>query len=216
MRELVDFFDSLETARLRYAVLRNYERLPFDWGNDIDILIHPKDIAATTELVRRAFRLEVPGARYRQMARWNFISYLIEDFERPLQIDFYTSLTKAWIVYADSDAVLSRTQRTPAGIRIPDPRDELELIAAKELFSYGRLRTKYHATFLVRGKQLSGPEGAIFAGRLTPASIALIQRLLKDPVSRGRLWPTSTTILAPGCLLNWLRKRTNDFVEHGP
>ncbi len=174
-------------------------------------LVHPEDLASAVALVRRTFRLEAPGARFRRMERWNFLSYYVEGFGRPLQIDFFTGLSKAWLVYADSRLVLERVRLTEAGIRIPHPRDELELIAAKELLSYGRLREKYHAYFHTKAEQLPEIDKSVFAGRLTPVSIARIRRLLEDPTSCGPLRPTTSALLAPRAFCIWLSQRTNDF-----
>ena len=54
---LQKFFDNLNAAGIRYAVLRNYESLPFDTGgSDLDIIINPGDEALTRAVVREAVR----------------------------------------------------------------------------------------------------------------------------------------------------------------
>jgi len=46
-------FEGIDGAGLRYAVLRNYERLPHSVGaRDIDIVVHPDDLAAACAVVK--------------------------------------------------------------------------------------------------------------------------------------------------------------------
>ena len=212
MKQLVRLFLGLEEAQLRYAVLRNYEKLPADWGNDIDILIHPEDLPKAISILHAAFSDETPERKFRKLTRWNFTSVVFESFRRPLQLDFYTDITKAWFIYADRDAVLGQTQLTGQGIRIPRVDHELQLIAAKELFSYGRLREKYRGYFQEKRCALATAEGNIFKGRLTRRSVRMIQRVLDSPTNKGWLCPTVSTFFAVKRFMQWSRSRSGKFV----
>jgi hypothetical protein len=45
-------FSALESAELRYAVLRNYDQYP-DFGHDIDLVLHQEDLPAFRALITR-------------------------------------------------------------------------------------------------------------------------------------------------------------------
>lgn len=209
MADLRAFFDALKTENLRYSVLRNHEGLPLYWGNDVDILVHPDDLTTATRLLFRVFDLvDVP---HRRMRRFHFLSYCFPLRERSLQVDFYTAISKAWFQYADAEFVLARSQENEAGILVPHPSDEVRLIAAKELFSYGYLREKYHALFRENVIVEDTQKDALFSGRLNPASIALIERCVADPDTCGRPRPTLHALAAPIDFFRWMCLRGSRF-----
>jgi len=210
--DLAAFFNALKTEYVRYAVLRNHDGLPLDWGNDVDILVHADELTAATRCLFRVFNLaDVP---YSRMRRFHFLSYRFGFGDRELQVDFYTAISKAWFRYADAQSVLDRACENEAGISIPHPSDEVRLIAAKELFSYGYLREKYHSQFRAHAIGESAPNDALFSGRLTPSSIALIDRCVVAPSTRGRLRPTMRNLVTPADILQWMRLRNGRFQKN--
>lgn len=209
MTDLATFFDTLKAEALSYVVLRNHADLPTNWGNDVDILVASNDLESAIQCLFRVFNLaKVPHQR---MLRFHFLSFRFQIFERELQIDFYTSITKGWFQYANAQYVLDRSCENEAGIRIPHPLDEVRLIAAKELFSYGYLREKYHGLFNAYQGDIFKPGDALFSNRLTPSSIALIDRCLDSPSTRGRPFPTMKELITPVNFIRWMNLRNGQF-----
>ena len=49
---IVKMFEDYEKKNISYCVLRNYERMPKDHGNDLDILVKKNDFKKTVSCVR--------------------------------------------------------------------------------------------------------------------------------------------------------------------
>ncbi|MBX3617913.1 hypothetical protein [Nitrosomonas sp.] len=207
---LIALLEALGLA-LPFVILRNYEGLPETWGNDVDILIHPSDLPAAREITLGILRRSPHLPAARMMERLNFWSINLPCVDRELQIDFYTAMSKAWITYADSEIILAARRQIHPLFCIPDPLHELLLIAAKELFAYGRIRSRYH-------KRLAGHEAKaslaaalkLFSGRLTEKGCRLVARALIDPSVAGWPRPRFTELLRPEAILMWTRQRWNN------
>ncbi len=55
-RFLLAFFAACEREAVRYVVLRNYESWPENFGKDVDLIVHPNDLARTHALIVRLAR----------------------------------------------------------------------------------------------------------------------------------------------------------------
>lgn len=209
MTDLATFFDTLKADALRYAVLRNHADLPTDWGNDVDILVAADDLESAIRCLFQVF--DLANVPHQRMLRFHFLSFRFQLCERELQVDFYTAITKGWFQYANAQYVLDRSCENEAGIRIPHPSDEVRLIAAKELFSYGYLREKYHAQFRAHQIDRIKANDALFSNRLTPSSTALIDQCVVAPSTRGRPHPTIKSLIAPINFMRWMKLRRGQF-----
>lgn len=131
----------------RYAVLRNYMDLPFEIGNDLDLLVHPDDMKKAVFFLELACRQN--GYRIiRTKRRLHYTGFYIVQNEGSeiILIDVFTGLFKAWRKYADVNSILdNRVYRS--GFYSVSLEDELSTIVIKELLTYGRVRSKYEKRF---------------------------------------------------------------------
>ena len=78
---LPELFAAYERECVRYAVLRNAERWPADFGKDIDLVVHPRDFRRHDAIVRRlcaAWQL-VPVVRASRGGHWMYYLMRIVD-----------------------------------------------------------------------------------------------------------------------------------------
>jgi hypothetical protein len=139
-----EFFSALNKQNISYVVLRNYENLPYDVGNDLDILIDKSEIKQVNEIlldIFQKFNLFIKKNHIRFSYQGIYIeSLLFKEFN--LQIDLYTSLVKGWIKYSNGKVILQNRVKYK-GFYIPEPSHELQAIIFKELFAYTKVRPKY-------------------------------------------------------------------------
>lgn len=195
-----------------FVILRNYEDLPKGWGNDVDILISPSDLALVRKITVDILRRSPHAPAARTMERLNFWSARLPCIDRELQIDFYTAISKAWANYADAKAILAARRPSNALFSVPDPLHELLLIAAKELFAYGRIRSRYHKKLAGHDKDESLKSAMLlFSGYLTLPGCRMVANALTNPTVAGRPGMTLTALLQPRAILKWARLRRNGF-----
>ena len=141
---LLELFDALNSKKIIYVVLRNYESLPYDVGNDLDILISKhsyKDVYKVAKEIADSKNLEINKKHIRNTYNGiYFKSNNCSDFN--LKIDFYTSLVKGWLKYSDSEIIL-RNRKKREFFYVPSPTHELQAIVYKEAFAYNSVRDKY-------------------------------------------------------------------------
>ncbi|CAD6493501.1 MAG: hypothetical protein EMLJLAPB_00534 [Candidatus Argoarchaeum ethanivorans] len=140
-------FEQLEQQKLPYVVLRNYDGLPEQVGNDIDILVGEGDLdifgtvlckIATEEgwcLVQHANRY---GFR-------SFIFVLMPDIvvERSLKWDVWDPISWRGFTWINTEIALSSRQVHPRGFYIPAPGVESATLLLKELLQFGKIKSKY-------------------------------------------------------------------------
>lgn len=70
-------FQELENSAIRYAVMRNYETLPYSaGGSDIDILVAGKDIEAAKRVLLECV-IKVEGRIIGAVQTWNFVEFYL-------------------------------------------------------------------------------------------------------------------------------------------
>jgi len=208
---LGELFGAL-SMNMDFLVLRNYEGLPKDWGNDVDILIRPCELSTGQEITRGVMRTSSNGALAKEMNRLNCWSVNLPCRDRDLHVDFYTAMSKAWVTYASSSTILDSRREVHPLFHTPDPMHELLLIAAKELFAYGRIRRRYHDKLAGNQREISmAAATTLFSGQLTDNGCSLIASALSDPNVTGRPSVRPTSLLDPCAILRWARQRGNSW-----
>ena len=201
-------------ATLPFVVLRNYGGLPDKWDNDVDILVRPNDLPAVRAITNSIFRRSPHGYAAHTMERLNFWSARLVCSDRELQVDFYSGMSKAWCTYAETDIILAARRPAHALFSVPDPTHELLLIAAKELFAYGRIRPRYHellsGSHEEKGKIFRNAV-QVFGKHLTQSGCLLIASALENPTATGRPCLRPKVLLQLDSMLAWLRLRNNRF-----
>jgi hypothetical protein len=204
---LTYLFRTLE-AELPYVVLRNYQGLPETWGNDIDILLQSSDLRRAQDLIKVCVRDKRILAQATVLKRWNFWSIDLPFSTRLLQIDLYTEMSKAWWIYADTELLLRERRRNEKGIWVPKLEHELLLIAAKELFSYGRIRCCYHARLSGHDPRLLEEEAlSLFKNHLTTDGCAHVAHAASAPELRGRPRLRLGRLMEPVNFGRWIAMR---------
>lgn len=196
-----------------FVVLRNYEKLPEEWSNDVDILVAPADLERSHAALIAALKTVADPATIEILRRINFRAVRLACSDRVLQIDLYSAMCKGWMTYADTSAILAARRPWSPLFEVPARLHELLLIAAKELFSYGEVRPRYHACLGGQDPQAVRVAAAqIFGARLTDASQALVSSALADPTVRGRPTVRLGAILRPNAAWNWARMRSTGWI----
>ena len=98
---LSNLFKALISEGINYAVLRNYENLPDDCGNDLDILIPHYEVENFIKIVGQNGKI----VQVRKNYKYYGITVVFEDYGI-LLIDLFTSLRYLWIDLVDVERVL--------------------------------------------------------------------------------------------------------------
>ncbi len=127
---------------LTYVYLRHYENLPESVGNDVDILVGPRQRWHAVDLIRAA--AAECGWRILKVVAFSPLSVFLAryDGEEFLHIDLFDRLEWHWVEYADAAAILSRRQYN-GQVFHPAAGDELFLNVCTRLIYTGLIRKKH-------------------------------------------------------------------------
>ncbi|MBR1609199.1 MAG: hypothetical protein IJ678_06250 [Kiritimatiellae bacterium] len=171
---VVALLEEADRRKLEYVYLRNYENLPDDVGNDVDLLVAPGKVR---EWISFAAALAPSmGWRFFRTVRFGCHSAF---FFQPcgdglLHVDFNEGLEWHFIPFADSRAVLSRRRKGRFAF-VPSIADELFSNVATRLLYCGKVREKHREQW--RRLRPECPDDAIFEafsrfGRAAPGIVA--------------------------------------------
>jgi hypothetical protein len=138
---LNDFFEYLN-ANADYVVLRNYENLPYEYGNDIDFLIDEKNLQKSVDELEKIvskYGFKISKIIY----KFHYCGVLIDINGVLLRIDLFTGITKKWFFYGNTNFLL-KNRLAYNNFYIPMLEHEIAVIVFKELLTYGVVREKYH------------------------------------------------------------------------
>jgi thymidylate kinase len=145
-RFLEALFAAYDTECVRYLVLRNYTRWPADFGNDIDMVIHPNDLQLSHAIVRRvAAEAGLPWrVRYKRSSHVTYYlpPALADGEERGLLLDFRTDLVHRGFIYLPSELLL-RTRRRQGAFYVPSPALESLAIVLHYVIDLQEVRPSY-------------------------------------------------------------------------
>ena len=128
----------------RFVYLRNYERLPDDVGNDVDLLIERGRTEDWIEAAKKA----APRFGWRFLRAVPFgcasLFFFRPDADEILHVDLNERIEWHCVPFADEAAILSR-RRWNGTVFVPAPEDELFLNVATRLVYQGTVREKHRA-----------------------------------------------------------------------
>ena len=131
-----------DEAGICYVYLRNYENLPEEIGNDVDLLVtkHMRGVAA--KLVENA--LPNTGWELIRQVEFGPISLFLatKDGTRFMHLDLFDRVEWHWLEYAVSSAVIERRQWNGM-VWHPYPADEVVLNILTRLVYAGMVRKKH-------------------------------------------------------------------------
>jgi len=142
---LQDFFNRLNETGINYAVLRNYEPLPYSLGgSDLDILVAPTNAVAARDMIEsfahsHGLKLIVKYSVTTKILRFCGKK---DSVWLGFPIDIYTALEYRGLEYADSYAVLERAEDW-AGVRVLSKGDAGVLTLLKECLANSCSRKNY-------------------------------------------------------------------------
>lgn len=144
-------FEVLETAEVRYAVLRNYETLPASLnGSDLDILVHPDDAGKAKTAIGQGIARS-GGAVLGRVNIGDFIkiyTFGTSQCLSPIQwwggcLDIFFGLQYTGIVQLVDIEILRKRIVLHNGIRVLDRQLAAILGVLKELLHHGMLPSRY-------------------------------------------------------------------------
>ena len=140
-------FQDWDAAGIRYVVLRNYENLPHDPGNDMDVLVSAEHNNAALEILQRCVT-RFGGIQHHQ-ATFACDSIFLHDpvTLRQYHVDLFDALLWRSFLLIDGDCVLNR-RRDHRGIFVPKESDEALLNLLTRLLYGGEIREKYQMLIL--------------------------------------------------------------------
>jgi thymidylate kinase len=161
-RFLPALFAAYERECVRYAVLRNSEHWPADFGKDVDLVVHPRDFRRHDAIVRRLCAASglVPVVRASRGGHWMYYLARIADGTpvESVYLDVRVRLSHMEFEYLPVDVVLD-DQRHDRGFRTPSPAAEALALVLHGVFDKGHIRADYRA----RLEDLLASDGAAFA-----------------------------------------------------
>ena len=148
-KEMINFISEFITKinNLHYCVLRNYEGLPENPGNDLDILVLRKDISRISNFIKiivRRNNLCIINIKQLQ----GYLSYVIlfQADAKPqyFQIDIWWKFNWHGYSWYDAETVL-KCRKKYQKFWIPQEIDEAIITLMKELIPQGKTLSRYHS-----------------------------------------------------------------------
>jgi len=142
---LCSYFRSLNSRGIRYCVLRNYENLPADTDNDVDILVSRPNFHTAADLLCRI--AEQDGLRLHMLVAHDCLKMVFHRLKAPLDqchIDLYSDIRWQGIPITAPEEILD-SREAYENFFIPGPAREQAVILLTSLLYIKRVRKKYRA-----------------------------------------------------------------------
>lgn len=141
---IIELFEKLNFENVKYCILRNYENLPWNSGNDIDILIDTyfeHDIYVYLKDFTKNIGWEVLRVWNRNNMQTFILYSYNEDFEI-LKLDIWTKLSWRNVRWIDERYILENCENYGL-FKIPNNGAEGAILLIKESFGKGKIPNKY-------------------------------------------------------------------------
>jgi hypothetical protein len=194
---------------VNYVVLRNYQNLPEEYGNDIDLLLKPSDFNRAINVINSLVKEH--GLKVnRVVSKYCYTGIYIEVEDKILLVDLFTNLVKGWVEYSKTYSVLENKCKRK-NFYIPKLEHELAIIMAKEVLTYNKVRTKYERyIYSMQNKIDKDFLSDSLKGLFTSKSVKkLYEAYISKKVceTKVRLVATPSNILKPIEVFHWLRQK---------
>ena len=135
-------FEDFNSDKINYCILRNFENIPEDIGNDIDFLVDEEQlerITSMTDIILNQFNFILLSTK----SRFGYFGtyYIHKTTNSILLLDFFTKSSKKWLEYADVEYIL-KSKIKYRNFYVPKQGSILYTILLKDLLTYGKLRSK--------------------------------------------------------------------------
>ena len=118
---LQSLFREFEQRNVPYCVLRNYERLPYEVGNDIDVLIEEASQDLVAGIVQECAEKHGWTLRRRGHGLYLILYRLIEGSWVFFRLDIVTKLRSGGLNYFPADSFIRSASRRDNGLLTPAP-----------------------------------------------------------------------------------------------
>ncbi len=155
-------FERWRREAVEFLVLRNYENLPKDSTNDIDVLVSPRQLAAAERTLVEAARQT--GYVLHNRAEFSPVSLFFHHpaTQQQIQFDLFHSLKWRAFTLLTPEAVLK--ERVDRGLfAIPHPKHEAVISLLTRQIYRGYVRDKYKPTILAGVKENQAEVKAVLA-----------------------------------------------------
>ncbi|MDT8308005.1 MAG: hypothetical protein RQ866_00630 [Bacteroidales bacterium] len=138
-------FASLDETGLGYCVLRNYDEMPEGIGNDIDMLVHQRELKQFEKILkdianRQSWVLLKSPKRYGYQSYW----FYHEGGQQYVHFDAFTRINWKGMDLIDAVTVLA-SKETLRQFYIPDPVDEAFISFTKDLIHGEGIKERYYS-----------------------------------------------------------------------
>jgi len=141
-------FDEFNKEKIDYCVLRNYEKIPYDIGNDIDFAINPNDIKKIFKLLSK-ISLKFNFKLIKKTNRLGHLGLYYQDInsDNLIVLDFLSKSIKQWLEYADTNFIL-KARISYKNFYVAPLGAIYYTIFFKDLLTYNKLRSKNQDLFV--------------------------------------------------------------------
>jgi len=136
-----DFFSSMNMAEIEFLVLRNYEKLPCEVGNDIDIFVREQDLIKCDVIIKNCLSLKGLGEPLISR-RYGIVTYYVNDGVGCYPIDIMYELCKQWVSYVFFEDIIGDKVKNN-NFWVPNYSHQFFITMSKEILTYGQIRGKY-------------------------------------------------------------------------
>lgn len=139
---ILDMLKKASENNLAYVYLRNYEKLPEEIGNDVDLLIYPKDLKKWLGFLKESTN----GTDFsiKEIKKYSCYSIFFEDkcSDEHLHIDLFTHIEYHFYQFGYVKNILERREFN-GKVYKPNVIDELFLNIMTRLLYHGIIREKH-------------------------------------------------------------------------
>ena len=142
---LNSFFNELNESSHNYCVLRNFDKLPFYIGNDLDLLVSDEDLTAIVDKAKKIMHDNgfILKNSVNRLGHFGMCFQHVKH-KKSIAIDLLTKCVKFWYDYADCEYILG-TKVKYKNFYVPLKGNICYTIVLKDLLTYGFVRSKNDA-----------------------------------------------------------------------
>ena len=183
---LMDLFGELKSNHIRYVVLRNFENLPYEVDNDVDLLVEKKDVNKFEAKLKMA--VDLHGLQLiKKVRRFRYVSfwYILPGVDDVLHIDVWTAIDVKGICWLDEKEIID-TRNSYSDIFVPQDVFLALMLLLKDVLQTGKFRDKYQ-NYILNIINIKRDECILRLTKLVGKSAALEILSLLEADDLGRL-----------------------------
>lgn len=139
---VINMLSSASENGLKYVYLRNYEQLPKSIGNDVDLLVYPKERKKWIKFIKHF--IENTSLKLKSIEPYSCTSIFLEDTNTNeiLHIDLFPYIEYHFLIFGSTKTVIENSNFNGT-VYIPAICDELYINIMTRLIYHGIIREKH-------------------------------------------------------------------------